>query len=120
MEERRRFVRLDTRVNVTYTVLPSGSPQQTTTKDIGGGGICLFSDRVLAPGTQLQTSMTLPDRERPAHFTAEVIWSEPYEVIGKSTRQRSVEVAVRFLEISPEDQEAIMRHVILTLQPRKP
>ena len=113
MEERRRFVRLDTRLDVTYTVLPSGATQRTVAKNIGGGGICLFADKVLTPGTQLQVAMKLPGREQPANFTAEVVWSEPYEVIGKTERQRAVEVGVRFLEIAPQDQAAVMQHIIL-------
>ena len=112
MEERRRFMRLDTRLDVTYTVLPTGNAQQTISKDIGGGGVCFFADKPLAPGTCLQVAMKLPGREQPVHFTAEVIWSEPYEVIGKTERQRAVEVGVRFLEIAPNDLEAIMQHVI--------
>ena len=118
MEERRHFVRLDTRLDVTYTVLPTAQAVQTVTKGIGGGGICFFADRELKPGDQLQVAMKLPNREQPAHFTAEVIWCEPYEVIGKTGRQRSVEVGVRFLEIAPQDQDAVMQHVILSLKPR--
>jgi len=118
MEERRRFVRLDTRLEVTYTVLPGTHARQAVTKDIGGGGICFFADSELKPGDRLQVTMKLPGREQPANFTAEVIWCEPYEVIGKAGRQRSIEVGVRFLEIAPQDQEAVMQHVILSLKPR--
>ena len=118
MEERRHFVRLDTRLDVTYTLLPTTQAQQTVTKGIGGGGICFFSDRELAPGDRLQVAMKLPGREPPVNCTAEVIWCEPYEVIGKTARQRSIEVGVRFLEISPQDQDAVMQHVILNLKSR--
>ena len=117
MEERRRFVRLDTRLDVTYSVLPSGGKIHAVTKDISGGGICLFVDRVLRAGTSLQVSMKLPGQEQPANFTAEVVWCEPYEVIGKTERQRAVEIGVRFVEISPQDREAVLRHVILTFKP---
>ena len=118
MEERRRFVRLDTRLEVTSTVLPATQARQAVTKDIGGGGICFFADRELKPGDRLQVTMKLPGREQPVNFTAEVVWCEPYEVIGKTGRQRSIEVGVRFLEIAPQDQEAVMQHVILSLKPR--
>ncbi|MBI4341449.1 MAG: PilZ domain-containing protein [Candidatus Omnitrophica bacterium] len=117
MEERRQFVRLDTRLEVTFSVLPSGAPQQAMTRDISGGGICLFADRELAAGTRLQVTMKLPDREPPVHFTAEVVWSEAYETIGRAQRTRAIEVGVRFVEIAPQDQEAVMRHVILTMKP---
>lgn len=118
MEERRHFVRLDTRLEVTYTVLPATQARQAVTKGIGGGGICFFADSELKAGERLQVAMKLPDREQPVNCTAEVVWCEPYEVIGKTGRRRSIEVGVRFLEISPQDQEAVMQHVILSLKPR--
>jgi c-di-GMP-binding flagellar brake protein YcgR len=120
MEERRRFVRLDTRLEVRYTVLPTGSAQQTVSNNIGGGGICFFADKPLAAGTYLQVAMKLPGREQPVPFTAEVVWSELYEVVGKIERRQAVEVGVRFLEIAPSDLEAIMQHVILSFKSPQP
>lgn len=116
MEERRRFVRLDTRLDATYTVLTSGKPRQVRTKNIAAGGICLFSDQPLAVGTQLQVAMRLPGREQPVNFVAEVIWSEEYEMVGREQRYRSVELGVRFVEIAPSDRDAVMQHVILGLK----
>ena len=119
-EERRQFVRLDTRLDITYTVLPSGRVQQTAAKNVSGDGVCLFLKQSVPQGTRLQVGMKLPGRQEPAHFTAEVIWCETYEMIGKTERQRAVEAGVRFVEISPADREAIMQHVILQLQPDRP
>ena len=116
MEERRQFVRLDTRLEVSYAALPSGKMEGAATKDISGRGICLFTQQVLAPGTRLQISMKLPDRERPVNFMAEVVWSEAYEMIGKTERRRSAETGIRFVEVSAQDQAAIMHHVILSLK----
>ena len=44
----------------------------------------------------------------------------PYlrEIIGKAQQHRSVLAGVKFVSIAPEDQREIMRHVILSLQPR--
>jgi c-di-GMP-binding flagellar brake protein YcgR len=120
MEERRRFVRLDTRLPVTYRVLPSDETKQSVTKDIGGGGVCVFVRDPLTPGTQLRIEIAVPDQERPIAFTGEVAWCEPYEIIGKTQRERSVEAGVRFAQIDPKDQQAIMRYVILSLQPHRP
>ncbi|MCH8218887.1 MAG: PilZ domain-containing protein, partial [Planctomycetes bacterium] len=120
MDERRQFVRLDTRLDVSYTYLPTANQQQSVTKDIGGGGICFFANEVLKPGDRLQVSMKLPGREQPVNFIGEVIWSEQYETIGKTERKRAIEVGVKFVEIAPKDRDAVMEHVILTLQPRKP
>ena len=119
MEERRRFVRLDTRLPVTYRVLPAPESTQSVTKDIGGSGICVFLSEPLRPGTRLQIDIELPDQERPLLFTGEVVWCEQYEIISKTQRERSVEAGVKFLQIAPQDQDAIMRYVILSLQPHR-
>ena len=119
MEERRQFVRLDTRLDLYYTRLPSTDEQRTVTKNISGGGICLIAGEDLQPGDQLQIAMKLPDRETPVHFIGQVVWSEPYEVIGRTQRQRAAEIGIKFVEISPQDRETVMRYVILSLQPRR-
>ena len=60
--------------------------------------------------------MKLPNREQPVNCTVEVVWSEVYEMIGKTERRRTAETGVRFIEVSPNDRDAIMEHVILSLQ----
>ncbi len=117
MEERRKFVRLDTRLDVTYTILPSGTAKETVTKGVGGGGICIFTEQALPAGTRLQVALKLPGLERPVNFIGEIVWSEQYETIGKSERRRSIEAGLRFVEIAPQDRDTVLRHVILTLQP---
>ena len=118
MQERRRFVRLDTRLPVSYQVLPSEPRQTSISADLSGGGMCLFVNEPLKLGTPLRVTISLPDRDRPIAFTAEVVWCEAYEMIGKTQRSRSIEAGVKFLQIAPEDQQAIMRYVILSLQPQ--
>ncbi len=117
MEERRQFVRLDTRLEVHYTLLPEGRAKRTVTKDISGAGICLFTEEPLPAGTRLQVAMKVPDQETPIHFTAEVVWSESYEMVGKTERRRSVESGIKFVEVAPKDRESVMQHVILSLRP---
>ena len=120
MEERRQFVRLETRLNTTCTTLPSGKVRQTVAKNISGSGVCLFLEQPIPTGTHVQVSMKLPDREQPVDFTAEVVSCETYEMIGRTERQQAIEAGLRFVEISPTDQEAVMQHVILQLQPSRP
>ena len=120
MEERRRFVRLDTRLPVAYRLLPSAQPEATVTSDIGGGGVCLFLSEPLRPGTRLQVEIKPPDREQPIRFTAEVVWCEEYETISKTRRDRSIEAGVKFIQIEDDDQQAILSHVILSLKPPGP
>lgn len=117
MDERRAFVRLDTRLDVSYTVLPTGAALHSVTKNVSGSGICVFTNTDLPPGTRLQVAMKLPGREQPVNFIGEVVWSDAYEVIGKTQRRRSVEAGIQLVEIAPQDREALMQHVILSLKP---
>lgn len=120
MQERRQFVRLDTRIEVSCDAVPSGKATRMMTKNIGGGGICFFGDEVLPPNSTIKITMRLPDIETPISFTAEVVWSEAYEVISRSERRRSVEIGARFIEISPGDHKALMQYVILGYHPASP
>lgn len=116
-QERRQFVRLDTTLPVTYRVLPALTAQATTTRNIGGGGICVFLRQRLSVGTPLELEVQLPNHPKPICFTGEVVWCEEYEVVGKTPRSRAIQAGVKFVYFNPKDREAIMQHVILNLPP---
>ena len=118
MEERRRFVRLDTRLPTEYRVLPTSEAKHSVTTGISGGGVCLFVSEPIAPGTPLQVTIEVPDSSRRLTFSGEVVWCESYAILGKAQQHRSILAGVKFVSIAPEDQREIMRYVILSLQPR--
>lgn len=116
MEEPRRHVRLAARAEVTYTVLPSGTPQRAVSKDLSAGGLSLFTERPLPPGASVQVAVSLPGREQPVNAIAETVWSREHEVTDKAARRRSVETAVRFTEMAPKDRDAVAQHITRALQ----
>lgn len=115
--ERRRFVRLDTTCPITYRVLPSTAAQTSTTRNIGGGGICVFLSQRLSLGTPLEVEVQFPNRPQPIYFTGEVVWCKESEVVDKTQRSRIIQAGVKFVYINPKDQETIMQHVALNLPP---
>ena len=117
MTERRKFARLDTRLPIAYRTLASDTPVEAASRNIGAGGICLFVKEPLQPGTRLEVTLTLPDRERPITVAVEVTWCQQYELIGRASGGRLIEAGVSFLSIDPQDREAIMRHCILSFSP---
>jgi c-di-GMP-binding flagellar brake protein YcgR len=117
MEERRRFVRVPARAQLTYTVLPDTHSRQTVTKDVSRGGVACATDKPLPPGASLQVAMTLPGRDTPAHFIGEVVWSQTQETITRSSRERYAETGMRFSEIAPLDQDAVETLVARFLRP---
>ena len=115
--DRRQHLRLENSVPVMYWLSPtSGEPRRSLTKNISGGGVCLFLDKELPLGTVLQVSMNLPGRATLLTFTGEIVWCEPYEVIGKTQRHKAIEAGVRITDIAPQDHQAMLDHVILSLQ----
>jgi hypothetical protein len=108
-EDRRRFIRLPSRLNASYKVIGAEPNRNLLTRNTGGGGIGFFTESLLPPGTVLRVELKFPSRKKPVAFTAEVIWSgklllEKLEV----PQPRAYEVGVRFLDIAPEDQEFLM------------
>lgn len=110
MEERRKFVRLQSRLKAKCWVLGTEEPLSSTSRNIGGGGISLFTKRRLAPGTVLGIEVYFPSRLAPVRFTGEVIWSGELITAGEQDALNTYETGVRFLDITPEDRAYILKY----------
>ncbi|MDP3703147.1 MAG: PilZ domain-containing protein [Candidatus Omnitrophota bacterium] len=110
MQERRKFVRLQSRLQAKCWVIGTEEPLSSTSRNIGGGGISLFTKRRLAPGTVLGIEVSFPGRAAPVRFKGEVIWSG--ELIASDGQELRIpyETGVRFLEIAPDDREFILQY----------
>jgi c-di-GMP-binding flagellar brake protein YcgR len=110
MEERRKFVRLQSRLKAKCWVLGTEDPLSSLSRNIGGGGISLFTKRRLPPGTILGIEVYFSDRLAPVRFTGEVIWSGELITSGAQDALNTYETGVRFLDIAPEDHAYIMTY----------
>jgi len=119
MEERRHFIRLPAHLVTHYTVIGSGPPQASLTRNTSGGGIGFFTESQLAPGTVLEVTVAFPNRQQPLAFTAEVVWSGKLLLARDGEEPRAYETGVRFIEIAPEDQAFIMQYSTSGAPPRK-
>ncbi len=114
MQERRRATRLGAWLHATYTIpgaeeKPSNALVRTTSE----GGISLFTERALAPGTLVRVEVRFPN-QRPVTFTAEVRWSQPLLLAGASPGSRAHETGMVFRDIAPEDRKTIMLYTVLS------
>jgi len=114
MEERRKFIRLSTRLHATYQVIGTEDTLTSLTRNVGGGGLSLFTESRLAPGTVLKMQVTFPQRTAPVHFSAEVIWSGPLLLEGADRRPDVFETGVRFRQITPRDRAVVMQYAAAT------
>src|SRR3989338_4857721 len=115
MEERRKFVRLQSRLKAKCWVLGTQEPLSTLSRNIGGGGISLFTKRRQAPGTVLGIEVYFPERLVPVRFTGEVIWSGELITSGAQDALNTYETGVQFLDISPEDRTYILKYAEISI-----
>ena len=108
-EERRRFVRLPSRLNASYKVIGAEPNRNLLTRNTSGGGIGFFTDSLLPPGAVLRVELKFPSLKNPVTFTAEVVWSGKLLLERQADpHPRAYEVGVRFIDIALEDQEFLM------------
>ena len=116
MDERRRYVRLDTRLKITYAVIKKGkdASSESETKDISGGGIRIFLQEPLPLQTLLKVNIHLPEDPQPIHCAGQVVWVEEFSVLqGEKKEKDRFEAGISFTEINPKDRDRIIKYVIL-------
>ena len=115
MDERRRYVRLDTRLQITYTIIKQKEADtKAEAKDIGGGGIRIFLTEPLPAQTLLNLEIRLPEDPIPIKCTGRVVWAEEFSILqGEKKEERRYEGGIQFSEIKPKDRDRIIKYVIL-------
>lgn len=110
MDERRKFVRISARLKTTCQVLGADDSLSLLTKNVSQGGLSLFTKSRMAPGAVLGLEVHFPGRAAPVRFTAQVMWSGELLSEHPGPGRASYETGVRFLDISPEDRDFLLRH----------
>jgi len=116
MEERRKYVRLDTRLKITYTILKDkrNSDRLTETRDISGGGIRLFLTEGVPVGSLLKLTILLPEDPQPVVSVGRVVWIEEFSILHSQKQEGKIlEAGVEFTEIDSKDRDRIIKYVIL-------
>lgn len=116
-KERRQSIRLSTRLSATFKDLSTGAVQRALTKDISGSGVCLVTEEMLEAGTPLAIEVTLPDRDAPIKFLADVVWSMPMIDPQQPSSHPPAETGLRFVSIDPKDRTLIMQYAQLHALP---
>ena len=110
MDERRKFLRVGMRLKANCQVLGSEEPLTSLTRNVGGGGMSVFTKRRLPVGTVLGVEVFFPGRVAPVRFTGEVVWSGELITSGQPGEPEGFETGVRFLDITREDREFLLKY----------
>lgn len=99
-KEKRKFVRLRKGVEVAYVSLSTmREPFNSLTKDVGGGGICIYPKEALKIGEVLELEMRLPGR-KPVFVIGKVAWIK--------VKPGKPEAGIEFVAIRAEDKARVL------------
>ena len=110
MDEQRSFVRLHAHLAASYKTIHGNEALTSVTHDVGGGGMSLFTETKLDPGTVLEVAVQFPNSSKTVRFTAKVVWSGQLIHSGPEQQTKKFETGVRFIDIAPEDRKFVMQY----------
>ncbi len=100
MEEKRKFVRLDTDKLGISLKKEDASEDIGDAKNISGGGVCLLLDeKKISVGDVLSIQLNLPN-EKIITTKGRVVWISEFEIVGGKS-EKKFEAGIEFLSISP-------------------
>lgn len=111
LEERRLFPRLSASVDIQYNVVARVTPsgENSVSKNISAGGICLIVYEKIEPGSILDLKFSIPEDNRCIEAKGRVIWSEHFTV-GTDAADK-YDVGIEFTEVSQDDRQKISQYV---------
>jgi c-di-GMP-binding flagellar brake protein YcgR len=107
MIERRKFIRLQAPIGISYKPMKKGrAPKPTISliRNIGGGGIRFVVREELRMGELIEMKIEIPNVTGPIRAVGEVIWFE-------GSADGSGEAGIRFREIDAKDLHRILEYV---------
>ncbi len=108
MQERRRYVRLNIPLEVSYSIQgEKGTRYKSTTKNISPNGVRFVLEKELPAGTILDIGIIVPSKSEPIPIKAKIIWSKKEFEKGKDTYDAGFE----FVHIPEESKKEFFQYL---------
>lgn len=109
LQERRKFVRFNSSVDVQYALLDKDPnlALQGKSRNISSGGIGLITDKKLQENDVLVVSIYMPQETLPIIAKSKVVWVRSLEM----HKEKRFDVGSEFINIAPEDRKKIDRYL---------
>lgn len=107
MQERRRFVRVQTPVLVEFPNPETMKTERSFTQDVSETGMRFPTAVKLSVGQEIPITLELPFQNSTMHATGEVLWIRETARHGEP----QYEVGVRFRWIEDPDRRQLQRHL---------
>ncbi|MFH1190437.1 MAG: PilZ domain-containing protein [Candidatus Omnitrophota bacterium] len=104
--ERRRYVRVDTPIDISYVVPETGSTLNTSTKNISADGVRFETrDRSVKEADILELKMVAQDAPNPVHAKAKVIWKRKMSLEDAA----AYDCGLEFTEIEEDNKNTFLK-----------
>jgi len=104
--ERRRYVRLETPIDISYTVPETGHVLSTNTKNISADGVRFETlNKSIKESDLLELKMVIPGAPNPVHAKARVIWKKKISLEDAAPYDCGLE----FAEIEEDNKNTFLK-----------
>ena len=119
MEERRKFFRLNTDVDITYAKHDVSEKEKVTiAKNISKGGICLVVHEEVKKSDLLDLKIYLPKTETPISTLGKVVWVNEllFGGFGGVPQRKRYDAGIEFVKIADEDVNKIGKYIFTIIE----
>ena len=106
--ERRRYVRLDTPIDVSYVAPETGATLNTSAKNISADGLRFETpDKSIKQSDVLELKMVMRDAPNPVHAKARVIWKRKMSLEDTA----AYDCGLEFMEIEEDNKNTFLKYL---------
>ncbi len=104
--ERRRYVRLKTPINIAYTIPNGATIHNITTEDISADGLRFQTrDKKLDEEAVVELRLDIPLASNPVHAKGRIVWKKKISLEDKAP----FDVGIEFAEIEEDNKNTFLK-----------
>ena len=107
IEERRKFIRLEVPVDLTYIIEGDSVRKEVTTKDLSCEGLRFINEKGVNESTILELALNVPNASNPVHINGRVVWAKRLSTEDGSP----FEVGVEFIKIEEDNKNTFLKYL---------
>lgn len=103
-EEKRRFIRLEIPIKISYTSKNDNQIHEAFSKDISAEGLRFLTNSSLKKDDELEIKLNINDAKNPVHVKGKVIW-----INESGSDKETFEVGIEFMEIEEDNKNTFLK-----------
>jgi c-di-GMP-binding flagellar brake protein YcgR len=105
MDERRKYVRIPEKAEISYSVVSAAISGQCTTSDVSQGGIRFTTDHFIPKDSRLKVKITFSDASVTIEALVKMVWIKELPAGGL------YEIGAQFIDISQKASDHLLGYI---------